>query len=253
MAGNIPLVGFFDMLCVVCAGQECLIKPSSKDSILMRYVVGLLHDISTEISVRELGEGEMPDAVIATGSDNTNRYFRSMYGNIPALLRGNRASAAILDGRESADELRGLASDIFSYSGLGCRNVSHLLVPEDYDVDTLAAILSDWHTDVNPKYVNNFRQRAALLEMEGDKFIRGRFFILRDDDDFPASISEITYHRYKTSDEAVKWLSANSYGLQCVVGHARTDYPVIGFGEAQRPGLNDYADNVDTMSFLSAL
>lgn len=129
MAGNIPLVGFFDLLCVVAAGDRCLVKPSAKDRVLTEYVVRLLLEIDPEAPVALAGDDADADAVIATGSDNANRYFRTRYAGIPTLLRGSRHSAAVLSGEETEADLDGLADDLFAYSGLGCRSVSLLFLP----------------------------------------------------------------------------------------------------------------------------
>ena len=139
MAGNIPLVGFFDMLCVLAAGHRCLVKPSAKDTVLMEYVIGLLRGIDPQVPVEFYDGSTSPDAVIATGSDNANRYFRAQYAGIPALLRGNRQSVAVLGGRETPAQLTALADDIWAYSGLGCRSVSLLFLPEGYDLQAADA------------------------------------------------------------------------------------------------------------------
>ena len=163
MAGNIPLVGFFDLLCTVVSGHRCLLKPSAKDTVLMEYVVGQLRDIDASVPV-EFYDGVSPvDAVIATGSDNANRYFRARYAGIPSLLRGSRQSAAVLSGDETPEQLSGLADDIWAYSGLGCRSVSLLFLPEGCE-PTLQM------PDVNDKYKNNYRQTRALLTMQGRPF-----------------------------------------------------------------------------------
>ena len=163
MAGNIPLVGFFDLLCTVVSGHRCLLKPSAKDTVLMEYVVGQLRDIDASVPV-EFYDGVSPvDAVIATGSDNANRYFRAQYAGIPALLRGNRQSVAVLGGRETPAQLTALADDIWAYSGLGCRSVSLLFLPEGYDLQLRMP-------EVNVKYRNSYRQQKALLTMGGQPF-----------------------------------------------------------------------------------
>lgn len=158
MAGNIPLVGFFDLLCVLASGHACRVKPSSKDTVLIGYVVDLLRTIDPAIPLRMAEQGERPDAVIATGSDNANRYFRMLFGGIPSLLRGSRQSVAILSGRETAAELSGLEEDIFAYSGLGCRNVSLLFLPRGYLPELRC-------TALNEKYRRNYLRERALLRM----------------------------------------------------------------------------------------
>lgn len=246
MAGNIPLVGFFDLLCVLAAGHACYYKPSSKDAVLIEYVVSLLRGIWPEVPAY-IFIGQPLDAVIATGGDNAVRQFRSTYGSLPSIFRGNRASAAVLDGGETREELRGLAEDIFSYSGLGCRSVSHLLLPDECDIEDLADALGR-HPFPGNKYLNNFRQRSAVLRMQEVPFTDGIFFLLREDDAFPAAISEITYTRYRTPEEAKGWLDAHRHEIQCVVGCGH-----IPFGSSQSPALTDYPDGVDTMLFLSSL
>ena len=163
MAGNIPLVGFFDMLCVLAAGHRCLVKPSAKDTVLMEYVIGLLRGIDPQVPVEFYDGSTSPDAVIATGSDNANRYFRAQYAGIPALLRGNRQSVAVLGGRETPAQLTALADDIWAYSGLGCRSVSLLFLPEGYDLQLRMP-------EGNVKYRNSYRQQKALLTMGGQPF-----------------------------------------------------------------------------------
>ncbi len=163
MAGNIPLVGFFDLLCVLAAGHRCLVKPSAKDRVLTEYVVGMLRELDPEVPVGFYDGLSPVDAVIATGSDNANRYFRTQYAGIPALLRGSRQSVAVLSGRETEAQLEGLADDIWAYSGLGCRSVSLLFVPEGYDLRLRMPA-------VNEKYRNNYRQQKALLTMTGRPF-----------------------------------------------------------------------------------
>lgn len=245
MAGNIPLVGFFDMLCVLAAGHACYYKPSSKDAALMDYVVSLLGDAPVYTYI-----GQPLDAVIATGSDNTRRHFRDMYRRIPALLRGSRASVAVLEGDETCAEIDGLAQDIFSYCGLGCRNVSHLLLPRGYDVAGLAAVLGH-HPMPGAKYFNNYRQRAAVLQMQGAEFTNGAFFLLREDDSFPAAISEITYQFYDSSDDTMHWIASHDGEIQCIAERNITYPRAVRFGRSQSPALTDYPDGVDVMEFLA--
>lgn len=251
MAGNIPLVGFFDLLCVLAAGHRCLYKPSSKDAVMTGYIASVLRRVWPDVPL-DLHGGEPLDALIATGSDNTRRILSNMYRGIPSLMRGTRSSAAVLDGDESDEELTALSQDIFSYCGLGCRNVSHLALPRGYDLLKLTASLAR-HGSPLPKYLNNYRQRRAVLTMAQEPFVDGGFFILRDTTDFPADISEITYHFYDSPKEVDEWLAEHEHELQCVAGK-QTPYPrAVAFGQTQRPGLTDYADGADTMLFLASL
>ena len=246
MAGNIPLVGFFDLLCTVVSGHRCLLKPSAKDTVLMEYVVGQLRDIDASVPV-EFYDGVSPvDAVIATGSDNANRYFRARYAGIPSLLRGSRQSAAVLSGDETPEQLAGLADDIWAYSGLGCRSVSLLFLPEGYE-PTLQM------PDVNDKYKNNYRQTRALLTMQGRPFRDLGAAVAVEQRDFPAALSQISYTYYKTPDEIAGWLAMHDDELQCVVTECLPHSRRAAFGCAQSPALTDYPDDRDVIAWLAAL
>lgn len=252
MAGNIPLVGFFDLLCTLAAGHTCCCKPSSKDRVLMDYMIDQLRIIWPDAPVYTY-IGQPLDAAIATGGDNSNRYFRQKYSGIPSLLRGTRASVAVLTGGETDEELAGLASDIFTYSGLGCRNVSHLILPRGYRPDRLLNALNA-HPIPNLKYRNNFLQRSAVLDMQDIPYIKGDFFVLRTGDEFPASVSEITCHYYDDMIEVREWLHAYDTDIQCVTSHRAADFPRgAAFGDSQTPSLTDYPDGIDVMQFLANL
>lgn len=244
MAGNIPLVGFFDLLCTVVSGHRCLLKPSAKDTVLMEYVVGQLRDIDASVPV-EFYDGVSPvDAVIATGSDNANRYFRAQYAGIPALLRGNRQSVAVLGGRETPAQLTALADDIWAYSGLGCRSVSLLFLPEGYDLQLRMP-------EVNVKYRNSYRQQKALLTMGGQPFRDLGAAVAVEERAFPAALSRINYSFYKSPAEVGAWLAAHDAGLQCVVSECIACRRRVDFGHAQSPGLTDYPDDRDVIEFLT--
>lgn len=246
MAGNIPLVGFFDLLCTVVSGHRCLIKPSAKDSVLMEYIVALLRDIDDSAPV-EFYDGVSPvDAVIATGSDNANRYFRARYAGIPSLLRGSRQSAAVLSGDETPEQLAGLADDIWAYSGLGCRSVSLLFLPEGYE-PTLQM------PPVNDKYKNNYLQVRALLAMQGHPFLDLGAAVAVEQRAFPTALSQISYTHYKTPDEVAGWLAIHDDELQCVVTECLPHSRRAAFGCAQSPALADYPDNRDVIAWLTAL
>lgn len=246
MAGNIPLVGFFDLLCVLMAGHRCLIKPSAKDTVLMEYVVGLLREIEPGIPVG-FYDGEAPvAAVIATGSDNANRYFRARYGGMKTLLRGNRHSVAVLCGDETQEQLAALADDMFAYSGLGCRNVSLLFVPQGASV-----ALPPYET--HPKYRNNYLQRRALRTLCRQEFTDTGSALLIRQPEFPQALSEISVIEYRSRQEAEEWLRAHDAELQCVVAAGIAHGRRVDFGEAQRPSLTDYPDAADVIEFLYAL
>lgn len=239
MAGNIPLVGFFDLLCVVAAGHECHLKPSSKDSVLMRYVVEQLRDIEPNIAIYDYSADATYDMAIATGGDDANAYFRDHFAGTRTLLRGSRHSVAVLNGNESAEELQALHNDITAYSGLGCRSVSMLFVPRGYVPDFKRG------EAVNAKLRRNIQAMRATLTIEGAEFWDAGAFIMRRGEDFAQSLAVVTLREYLDIEEVKKWIEENTEHIQCVV--SRTD---ISFGRAQYPALMDYADGVDTMRFL---
>ena len=244
MAGNIPLVGFFDLLCVVASGHRCIVKPSAKDTVLMRYVVEQLRAIDPDVPIEFYDGHQETDAVIATGSDNARRYFQAHYAGKPALLRGHRQSVAVLSGRETPEQLAGLADDIWAYSGLGCRSVSRLFLPEGCELRLAMP-------SMNRKYRNNYLRSRALLTMTGRPFIDLGCAVAVGQTGFPASLSQIAYTRYRDLAEVETWLADHDGELQCVVsecvGHSRR----TGFGCAQSPGLTDYPDDLDVMAWLT--
>jgi hypothetical protein len=252
MAGNIPFVGFQDLLCVLVAGHRAVVKPSSKDSVLMWWIIEQLREISPDIPISHFVEEEHPDALVAMGGDDAVGALGRQYGTIPTLLRGSRSSVAVLAGCEPPEQLTGLADDILSYSGLGCRNVSLVFVPDDLDIGALVNTLGTYHHPINPKYANNCRQIKAILYMNGAEFTDCGICVLCEEWNFPADISRINYARYSTAEDVSRWLTAHDGEIQCVVG--TIDHPrAVGFGEAQYPTLFDYPDGRDTMQFLSSI
>lgn len=263
MAGNIPLVGFFDLLCVVASGNRCLVKPSSKDQALMQYIVDQLLDIAPHTAI-ELFDGQTtPDAVIATGSDNAVRHFRTEYGQLSLLLRGSRSSCAILTGEEASEDLSRLCNDIYMYSGLGCRNVSLIFVPDNYDIAPLANALQQ-HPKHNIGYLNNYRQRKALMQMNGVEHTDLGHSLLIEEQAFPTSISQINIARYSSLTEVAEWLADHDEKIQCVAcndlkftqRYAQTCQPLlraVPIGTTQTPALTDYPDAADVMEWLKNL
>lgn len=246
MAGNIPLVGFFDLLCVLVAGHRCLVKTSAKDTVLMRYVIDLLLQIEPELPLAVYDESTQVQAVIATGSDNANRYFRAQYAGIPALLRGNRHSVAVLSGRETEAQLAVLGDDLFSYSGLGCRNVSLLFVPRRYRVKLPPRTM-------NPKYQHNYLQRRALRRVCGQSFVDLGFALLIPQSEFPQALSEISLVEYDDLSQVTEWLRVHETQMQCVVSECIEHPRCVPLGRSQHPALGDYPDAVDVMEFLYGL
>lgn len=239
MAGNIPLVGIFDLLCVVAAGHICCVKPSSKDRVLMHYIIGLLREIEPAIRIEDYDATDHYDMAIATGGDDANAYFREHFASTRTLLRGSRHSIAILDGTESREELQGLYADITSYSGLGCRSVSMLFVPRGYTPKFEGAPAH------NPKLGRNVQTMRATLTIEGVEHHDCGAFLMCKGDGFSNSLAVVTLREYDDIEDVRAWIKDNAEGIQCVVSHRD-----IAFGRAQYPALTDYADGVDTMRFL---
>lgn len=250
MAGNIPLVGFHDFLCVFMSGHAQVIKTSSKDEVLIRHLVKKLYEwdntIQNDVSFAERIAG--CDAYIATGSNNSGRYFDYYFGKYPHIIRRNRTSVALLEGNETKVELEALAKDIQLYFGLGCRNITQLYVPEGYDfvplLDALRhyAYFLDYH-----KYKHNYDYHLALLIM-GNKYYMNNDSVVLTENESPFSpVSQLHYQFYSNREETGARLQNNA-DIQCIAGHGFTP-----FGMAQSPGLRDYADGVDTMAFLRGL
>ncbi len=246
MAGNIPLVGFFDLLCIIASGHRCIVKPSSKDRILTDFIIDRLQDIDPDVQISRYDPEQKIEAVIATGGENANRYFRKHYADIPTLLRGNRQSVAVLSGKETEDQLIGLSDDIWAYSGLGCRNVSLLFIPKGYDLQLSMP-------PVNTKYRNNYRQTRAILEMTDTPFRDLGAAVLLEKREFPTALSSICYTHYQNLAEVETWLAEHDDELQCVVSECIQHSRKAGFGKAQAPKLTDWPDGQDTLRFLTGI
>lgn len=247
MAGNIPLVGFFDLMCVVASGNIPCVKYSSKDTVLMEYVVSLLREIEPELPVEYFEKGMAADAVIATGGDSANLYFGAEFADIPHILRGSRHSVAVLSGDETEADLCGLADDVFMYSGLGCRNVSLVFVPRGCDLRLPPRKMCRG-------YHNNYLQCRAMLAMRGVGFDdNGEAVFVRGAAEFPTSLSRINIAEYDSPNDIAKWLSENDDRLQCVVSSSAIHHRSVPFGQAQYPSLTDYPDDADVIEFLMSL
>ena len=246
MAGNIPLVGFFDLLCVLACGYTAIIKPSSKDVVLMQYVVDVLRSIKPDIAIEMYDDNANFDMVIATGGDVAAKYFRHRFATKPALIRGSRHSVAVLSGAESNAQLESLRRDMYSYSGLGCRNVSLLFVPNDWK----GAI--PYPKAVVDAKMGNYVCDKALLTMQGVKFEDLNGALAIESRGLPMELSRIHYSKYESIEEVNQWLLDNDEKIQCVVSQCVAHPRRVDFGQAQYPTLMDYADGVDVMKFLIA-
>lgn len=257
MAGNIPLVGFLDVLCVFAAGHRARIKLSDKDRFLLPYLIQLMTEFDEEAAAYFETVEKMSglDAVIATGSNNSSRYFEAYFGKYPHIIRRNRNAVAVLDGSENPAELRKLGKDVFRFFGLGCRNVSKLYLPEGYDFQPLLEQLHEYRDIIrHHKYKNNFDYNLALLMMNRDVYRNNGCIILNENESIASRIAMLHYEHYAERTEVEEKLTARRDEIQCVVAKSKiADLPTVGFGEAQSPGLNDYPDGVDVMDFLLGL
>ena len=257
MAGNIPLVGFHDFLTCFLSGHKSIIKLSDKDKVLFAYIKSLLTDISREVKSRiEIVERlEKFDAVIATGSNNSSKYFHQYFGKYPHIIRHNRNGIAILDGREDQDELKGLAEDIMNYFGLGCRNVSKIYVPREYNFEPLVDALKPFRDAImHRKYKNNFDYNLAIFMLNLVPHINVDTILIREDKQIASRIACLNYEVYDDLASLKETLIENKHKIQCTVsGQKIPGIETIEFGKTQRPALWDYADGVDTMEFLLSI
>lgn len=255
LAGNIPLVGFHDVISVVLSNHIPVIKLSSKDKYMIPFLLKKWNEFSEgNVSFEFVEKLENFDAVIATGSNNTARYLEYYFKNHLNIIRKNRTSIAVLKGDETEEELKLLAEDIFRYFGLGCRNVTRLFIPQDFVLDRLFESFLDFQEIINHnKYANNYDYNRAVYLLNQDKFWDNNFVMLKEDEKLFSPLSVINFSRYSSLDEVRSFISENEENIQCVVAKEELGLDSIKLGEAQNPGLNTYADNVDTMKFLSVI
>jgi len=258
LAGNIPLVGFHDVLCVLLSGNIALIKASTQDNRLIKYVLKELVTIEPEMADRfefiERLEGF--DAVIATGSSNTSRYFDYYFSKVPNIIRKNRNSIAVLTGNEIPEQLELLGKDIFDYYGLGCRNVSKLLVPKGYDFIPFFEAIESYHKVGNHhKYHNNYDYNKAIYLVNGDKHLDNGFLLVKEDNRMVSPLAVLYYEEYEDLSSAQNWLARHNEEIQCIVSIAslQVNNQVVKFAQSQKPALWDYADGIDTLQFLTNL
>ncbi len=257
LAGNIPLVGLHDILCVLLSGHKARIKCSSDDAILIPWACDLLAQChpnwKNRISFSDKLNGV--EALIATGSNNSSRYFEYYFRHVPHIIRKNRHSVGILTGQERTEDLRALGNDVFDYFGLGCRNVSLLWMPAGFELPRLFEAFAERCQEVlqHPRYVNNFDYHLALLMINREPHYTNNAVILQEKTSLSAAISVLHYAYYQHPDEVQQWLSENREQLQCVVATAEWIPGAVGFGQSQQPQLWDYADGVNTLDFLAKL
>ena len=252
-AGNIPLVGFHDYLSALITGNKVLVKSSSKDKVLLPFLDSLLAQYEPDLKgFSEFTEGTLKDfdSVIATGSNNTARYFEYYFGKKPHIIRKNRNSVAVIKGNESHDELELLANDVFRYFGLGCRSVSKVFLPTAYDLDHLFKAFYKYRDLINhDKYLNNYEYNKAVYLMSEYDFRENGFLMLKEDSGYASPIATLFYEYYDSEDELRDRLHQEKDQIQCIVSNGFTE-DEVAFGQTQQPGLTDYADGVDTVEFL---
>lgn len=255
LAGNIPLVGLHDVISVILSNHIPIIKLSSKDRLVLPFLLQLWKDFSNqEVEYDIVEKLENYDAVIATGSNNTARYMEYYFKNSLNIIRKNRTSVAVLKGNETDEELKLLADDIFRYFGLGCRNVTRIFIPEDFKLDRLFENFVPYKDIINHnKYANNYDYNRAVYLLNQDLFWDNNFVMLKEDDKLFSPLSVINFSRYHDLEEVKRFLDDNKNDIQAVVASPELGLESIGFGEAQNPSLDTYADNVDTMAFLSVI
>lgn len=252
LAGNIPLVGFHDVISVVLSNHIPVIKLSSKDKYMIPFLLKKWNELSNgNVTFEFVEKLENFDAVIATGSNNTARYLEYYFKNHLSIIRKNRTSVAVLKGDETNEELQLLAKDIFQYFGLGCRNVTRIFIPKDFVIDRLFENFLGFQDIINHnKYANNYDYNRAVYLLNQDKFWDNNFVMLKEDDKLFSPLSVINFSRYESLDDVKTFIAENEENIQCVVAKEELEMNAIPFGEAQNPGLDTYADNVDTMKFL---
>lgn len=251
MAGNIPLVGFHDLLSVLISGHFAAIKPSSDDEVLVRALFSWIEEIEPRFKKNMEVRDKLTevDAVIATGSDNTARYFEYYFKNVPNIIRKNRTSVAVLTGNESQEEMEALGEDIFSYFGLGCRNVSKVFTPKGYDLKEAFPHFEGYNEVIHHhKYRNNYDYYKSIYLVNKTPHLDTGYLLVTSTDDLVSPIGVLFHQEYDSLDNLHNVLETQKEKIQCIVGKEN-----IPFGKAQRPELWDYADDVDTLAFLSSL
>lgn len=257
LAGNIPAVGFHDFLCVLMSGHHFIGKLSSADSVLLPAISKLLIAIEPDFEpLISFSEGMISgfDAVIATGSNNSSRYFDHYFGKYPHIIRSNRNSIAVLTGNETENQRMGLADDVFSYFGLGCRNVSLLYVPESYNFSPLLEVFSRrFDASQHSKYMNNYEYNKALFLINQTAHFDNGSVLLKQDTALNTAVSVLNYQYYSDFQTVIMSIEANKSKIQCVVSDFGLIEGSVAFGQTQFPKVSDYADGTDTMKMLLSI
>ncbi|MDB5003138.1 MAG: acyl-CoA reductase [Mucilaginibacter sp.] len=258
LAGNIPLVGFHDVLSVLATGNHALIKASVQDARLIKHVLEKLSVIDSRFKNQYSFVERLIDfdAVIATGSNNSSRYFEYYFGKVPNIIRKNRNSLAVITGNETEEQLYNLGHDIFDYYGLGCRNVSKILIPRGYPIATFFEAIEPYQPIIHHnKYNNNYGYNKSIYLVGSEQHLDNGFLLLREDENFVSPLAVLFYSYYDDLQSVEKLINAEAENIQCVVSSALLNVKsqVVNFGQSQQPQLWDYADGIDTMDFLANL
>lgn len=256
LAGNVPLVGFHDVLSTLISGHQAQVKCATRDSVLIKAVIEALSAFAPHLAEQVTWVDRLTnfDAVIATGSDNSARYFEYYFAKHPHIIRKNRVAVAILNGEESVEALKGLGTDIFTYYGLGCRNVAKIFIPENYDLTQLIPHFDSFEWVLNHhKYQNNYDYNKSIYLVNRVTHLDNGFLLFKETQELVSPISVLYVERYKSQAQLSLRMASLHDKIQCVVSHKGSFDGGIPFGEAQTPELWDYADGVDTLDFLSSL
>ena len=250
MAGNIPMVGFHDFLCVLMSGNIFIGKLSSDDEYLLPAIADILIELEPKFkSLISFTKSPVKsvDAYIATGGNNSARYFEYYFRKYPHIIRKNRNAIAVLNGKETSEDLKKLGNDIFQYFGLGCRNVSKIFIPEDYDLDKVFSAIVDFGDVIHHnKYFNNYNHYRSIYMLGKEKFLDNHFLLMKETKQIASPVATLYYERYKSNEELSEQLENEKGNIQCIVSANSS----VKFGQTQSPQLWDYADCVDTMEFL---
>lgn len=254
LAGNLPAVGIHDVLMTLASGNKACIKLSSQDKSIMLLYVQAMQEFGADVPIQLIERLQGMDAVIATGSDFSGSYFAHYFATIPHIIRKNRTSIAIVDGSESQEDFHELAKDVFSYYGLGCRNVSTIAIPESYDPTPLFDVLTQYHWVLDhTKYSNNYQYHKTLFLLNQIPHFDLGNLLIQESQDLVSPVGVVYLRRYSSKEELHNWIQNSEGKIQCIVGSESAYVNHVDFGESQQPGLSDFADGIDTYAFLTSL
>lgn len=255
MAGNVPAVGFHDLLCVLLSGHHLMAKLSTDDRVLMQFLINKLVEIEPSFAekITIVERLNAADAYIATGSDNTARYFEYYFSKKPNIIRRNRTSVGVLNGNENNQELEALGKDILQYFGLGCRNVAKVFVPSGYDFREFYEAIEYQHDNFvnHHKYFNNYEYNKSVYLINQEPHFDNGFLMARETASLVSPISVLFFEYYTSTAQLTEVLSQQEEKIQCIVSQNGWYPNSLPFGQAQSPTLLDYADGIDTMEFLA--